>query len=111
MDIIIPSTKEIKYTCSLINSAINRYLSQQTKISVGQYEFENTSLINIVHAIRLIDGIIELAEKDMVLVQGALVMSRSAFEILLKTTWILTPNDRFMNEARFVAYLSTECDF
>ena len=38
-------------------------------------------------------------------------MSRAAFEVLVKTIWILMPENKMDSESRFVAYLRTECSF
>ncbi|MBS1663716.1 MAG: hypothetical protein JST68_21915 [Bacteroidetes bacterium] len=57
------------------------------------------------------ESINELARKDLIYIQSALVLSRSVFETLIKVAWMLYPPDVFECEARYVAHLGTERDF
>lgn len=69
------------------------------------------ALLNITHCVRIIESIIDLARRDLVCIQSALILSRSVFEGLLKVTWMLHPPDVFDCEARYVAQLNTEIDY
>jgi hypothetical protein len=61
--------------------------------------------------LRHVKGIITLAENDLVLLPSAMVLARSAFEAAVKSMWMLTPEDPFNREVRWLAHLQSEEDF
>lgn len=108
---IFKTTDEVEKICKIVESNIEQFLEVKKDIAVGTYEYEVTALTNIFHSIRILESIVELARKDLVFVQPALVLARSVFEGMIKTSWILLPNDNFIKETRYVAYLETECEY
>jgi len=111
MSIIFKPTENIISTCDLIDEGIGKFLDSLKNDHFGRYEFEVECLLNITHSIRILESIVELARKDLVYIQSALILSRSLFETLIKTSWILNPSDIFELESRYVAQLNTECEF
>lgn len=111
MFMIFEPTKNIITTCDLVEQGIAKFLDSLNNEHFGKYEFEVECLVNITHSIRIMESIIELARKDLVHVQSALILTRSLFEVLLKVSWVLYPPDIFDNESRYVAQLNTECEF
>jgi len=111
MSIIFEPSKDVISTCDLIDSGIAQFLKSLNNDHFGKYEYEVESLVNIMHSVRVFESIMELARKDLVFIQSALVLSRSIFETLIKVSWILHPPDVFECETRYVAQLSSECDF
>ncbi|RAJ19814.1 DUF5677 domain-containing protein [Pedobacter cryoconitis] len=111
MPTIFAPTENIITICNLIDQGITDFLESLNNEHFGKYEFEIECLLNIVHSIRILESIIELARKDLVYIQSALILTRSLFETLIKVSWILHPPDVFDNESRYIAQLSTECEF
>lgn len=111
MNTIFKITPELERICQIVDSSIVKFLKALPKITFGTYEHEVTAYIKLLHSVRLLESIVELARKDIVYVQAALIIARGVFENLIRTTWILLPNDKFLNEARYVAYLETECEY
>jgi len=111
MPIIFEPSKNITYTCDLIDSGIEQFLRSLNNDHFGKYEYEVECLVNIIHSVRTFESIIELARKDLIYIQSALVLSRNIFETLVKVTWMLHPADIFECEGRYVAQLNTEYDF
>lgn len=111
MNPVFKPTNEILEICEWIDTSIATFSRIAAKQSLGKFEYEVTSYINLVSAVRLLESITELATKDLIYVQGALVIARSIFEGLVKTAWILFPEDNFSKEARYVSYLQSESDY
>jgi translation initiation factor 2 beta subunit (eIF-2beta)/eIF-5 len=104
-------TNEILEICELIDIGISAFSKTIAKLSLGTFEYEVTAYIHITSAIRLLESIAELAKKDLIYVHSALVMARSIFEGLVKTAWMLFPDDNFTKETRYVSYLQSESDY
>jgi hypothetical protein len=60
---------------------------------------------------RQVEGVITLAESDLVLLPSAMVLTRSVFEAAAKCMWMLAPEDPFNREVRWLAHLQSEEDF
>jgi len=63
-------------------------------------------LLNLV--VRDVEAITELARLDLVLVPAANVLARAVFEIAVKAAWMVTPDDPFDREVRWLAHLEEE---
>lgn len=111
MTTIFKPTDEIIKVCNIVDAGIENYLKIRSKLEYGTYEHEVVGDIHLLHSIRLLESIIELGRKDLIYIQGALVLSRSIFEGLIRTSWMLLPNDKFIDESRYVAYLTTEIEY
>jgi hypothetical protein len=111
MNIIFSPTKEVIALCDEIDFIIGQFFDYEQNVVHGKYESISICRLNILHSIRLLEALTELARKDLVFVQGALVISRSLFELLIKTAWILHPVRVMEKEARYVAYLETDYEF
>lgn len=96
MAIIHKPTEEIIRTCDLIDAGISQFLKSMRDKSIGTYEFEVESLINITHSIRILESIVELARKDLAHIQSGLILSRTIFEILIKVSWVLHPDHKLI---------------
>jgi hypothetical protein len=111
MRVIFSPTNEVINCCELADQGIQQFLVSIKNDHFGRYEYEVECLINITHAVRIYESIIELARKDLVHIQSALILTRTLFEGLIKVSWILHTNDVFESECRYVAQLDTECKF
>jgi hypothetical protein len=111
MPIIFQPTQAIIETCDLVDQGIKTYLCSAKDDHLGRYESHVEALINITHCVRIIESIVDLARRDLVHIQSALILARSVFEGLLKVTWMLYPQDVFDCEARYIAQLNTEIDY
>src|ERR1700691_3210409 len=108
-NIVIPPTPTILRIASLIDQAISRFLQvRETVPPLGMFEsdIEAMKLLNLV--IRDIEAIVELAKVDLVLVPAANVLARAVFEIAVKAAWMVTPDDPFDRELRWLAHLQEE---
>lgn len=111
MSIIFGPTKNILATCDLVDEGIKTYLRSVNDEHLGRYESQVECLLNITHSVRIFESVLELARKDLVNIQSALILSRGLFEVLLKVAWILYPPDVFECEARYTSHLRTEIDY
>jgi hypothetical protein len=109
MSIIFKPNEGIVNTCNLIDQGIGTFLTSRNR-ELGKFEYEVECFINLTHTIRILESILELARKDLVYIQSALVLTRTLFETLVKVAWILHPNYNFENESRYVSHLNTECE-
>lgn len=111
MGVIFEPTNQVINYCELADQGIGQFLDSVNNEHFGRYEYEVECLINITHAIRIYESIIELARRDLVYVQSAMILTRSLFEVLIKVSWMLHTHDVFESECRYVAQLDTECKF
>jgi hypothetical protein len=107
--IILPPTPEIERVCDLLEQLIHRFLlARRTVPSLGTYESETESLNLMYLIIRNVESITALAKKDLVLLPSAMNLTRTVFEMAMKTLWMLEPKDPFDRELRWLAQLQTE---
>ncbi len=111
MSTVHKPTAEVIIACDLIDEGIGQFVKMMRDQSIGKYEFQVDCLINITHAHRILEGILELARKDLVHIQSGLILARTIFEILIKVCWVLHPTDNFEIESRYVSLLNTESAF
>jgi hypothetical protein len=111
MGVIFSPTDEVINCCELADRGIEQFLGSINNDHFGKYEYEVECLINITHSVRIYESIIELARKDLVYVQSALILTRTLFEVLIRVSWMLHTDNVFESECRYVAQLDTECKF
>ncbi len=111
MNVTFKPTNEILRLCEIVDNAIGRFIELRSKCVWGKYEYEVSADINLIQTIRHLESIIELARKDLVYIQSALVLARTTFEGLIRTSWMLFPDDKFICETRYSAYLQTEIEY
>jgi hypothetical protein len=79
--------------------------------SYQRYE-SNSEASNLMDlTIRHVEGVIVLAQTDLVLLPPALVASRAAFEGSVRAAWLVQPIDPFERETRWLAHFAGEEDF
>lgn len=74
------------------------------------YEADVEARKMIIYIIRNVESVITLAQRDLVLLPGALSISRTAYEASLKSQWLLDPTDPFDREVRWLSLLKKEED-
>jgi hypothetical protein len=115
-NIVMPPTKEIIRVCDLLDTAISRCMSavssahERPPTTPGGAEFEVEIESNLLLAliIRYVEGVTTLAREDLVLLPGARVMARAAFEVAIQIRWMLAPDDWFDRETRWLVRLKEE---
>jgi hypothetical protein len=111
-DIVLPPTPDIEKVCDQLNILIHRILSARNTFPIlGEYEagLESLNLLNLM--IRNVEAVTELATKDLVLLPSTINLTRSLFEMAMKTLWMLAPQDAFDRKVRWLAQLQTEEDY
>jgi hypothetical protein len=103
-------TSAILKVGDLIDGTIPHFIEARSKIlpRLGKWEaeIEAINLFNLV--IRYLEGIIELARTDLVLLPAANVLARAVFEIAIKAAWMMQPDDPFEREVRWLVHLSED---
>ena len=79
-----------------------------TTPQLGEFESDIEAMKLLTLVVRDIEAIIELAKIDLVLVSAANILARAAFEIAVKAAWMVTPDDPFEREVRWLAHLQEE---
>ncbi len=103
---VFPPTPEILAMCDVLDESISRYLKARDTVPTmtrGVYEADVEAYLMILLILRNIEGVVELARRDLVLVPPAMVISRSAFEVGIKVRWMMDPEDPFEREIRWLA--------
>ena len=111
MSIIFRPTESVINICDLSDLGLEIFLKAISREIPGQYDVCSESFVIMLQCVRIFESIIELARKDLVCIQSALILSRSLFEGCVKISWILYPPDMFECESRYLSYLETEIDF
>src|SRR5688572_25900578 len=106
---VSPPTPEIRATAEAIERAIGWFLERRPSIAEISYfeaSVEAHNLLNL--AVRQLEGIIELARRDLVLLPAAAVLARAAMETSVRAIWLLQEEDPYEREARWLAHLKDE---
>jgi hypothetical protein len=108
-NIVLPPTPPILQVADFIDRTLSQFLhARQTVPALGKFESEVEAMKLITLVVRNIEAITELAKIDLVLAPPANVLARAVFEIAVKAAWMVTPNDPFEREIRWLAYLEEE---
>jgi hypothetical protein len=109
---VTPPTQAIECAAALLDEAIGRLIKATSTCGPsGRYESDVESMNLLKLIIRHVESVVALANRDLVLLPSAMVVSRSAYEAAIKLLWIATPDDPFQREVRWLAHLQTEEDF
>jgi Family of unknown function (DUF5677) len=99
-------TPEILGVTDLLESVIGRFLNAvASPPSSGKFESDDECYMLMGLVIRHVEGIVTLARRDLVLLPGAYVMARAAYEAALRILWILESEDPFAREVRWLAHM------
>lgn len=106
----ITITPDIAKACHLLEDLAGRLVAfcDVPPLGFGQYEStaEAFSLLRL--SARNVQGVIALARTELVLLPSALVVARAAFEAAVKAAWMVSADDPFNREARYLAHLGSE---
>ena len=108
-EVILQPTPAVLKASEVLEEAVGRVLEAYGTVGpVGKYEadYEAKTLLWLI--VRNVEGVYELARKDLVLLPPAMSAARSAFEIAIRALWLLAPSDPFQREVRWLAHLQTE---
>jgi hypothetical protein len=109
--VIIPSTPDIEKAGNLLEEFIHQMLDARKSFpGLGEYEASIEALNLMYLIIRDIEAVIILS-KDLVFLPSAMILTRSVFEMSMKTLWMLDPQDPFDREVRWLAQLQTEEEY
>ena len=110
--IVLPPTPAILDLSRLLSQVISRFLQARKTIrKLGEYEADREGLVLMYLVIRYVEGVIALAERDLVLLPSAMVLTRSAFETATRGRWMLDPRDSFEREARWLVHLKGQEEY
>jgi len=107
---ILPITEPVASVCTLLYDVVGKFIatSRNTHPPLGKYEAEVEALNLFKIAIRNVEGVIELARRDLVLLPPALAAARTSFETAVKAAWLVNADDPFHREVRWLAHLASE---
>lgn len=104
--IVLPPTPATLDSTRLLYQVTSGFLEERKTIrGLGKYEADREGLVMMYLLIRYVEGVIALAEHDLVLLPSAMVLTRSAFETATRGRWMLHPKDPFEREVRWLAHL------
>ncbi|HVI34581.1 hypothetical protein [Phenylobacterium sp.] len=111
--VLLAPTPEIRAACDRIDDAIGRLIAavHQTTASYkdfGRYEADKEAVTLLLIALRSVEGVIELARHDLVLLPPAIMAARGAFETSLKAAWLVDCDDPYDRERRWLQHLASE---
>lgn len=110
--VVLEPNEKIRKSAELLEEAVGRFLrARSTFRDFGRFESSIESLNLMYLLIRNVEGCVELARKDLVLLPAAMTLARSAYEIGFKIKWMLDPVDPFEREARWLAHMKSEVEF
>jgi hypothetical protein len=106
---ILPITGSIKSVCVLLDEVLSDFITiyRDTPPSF-RYEAHREALNLFKIAIRNLEGVIELARHDLILLPPALAAARACFEAAVKAAWLVNADDPFDREARWLVHLASE---
>jgi hypothetical protein len=111
-EIIIPPNSDINKACDLLDQLIHNFLEARDTITTwGKFEAP-VECLNLLYLMsRNIASITLMARHDLVLLPGAVHLTRSVFEMAIKVLWMLNPSDEFEREVHWLAQLQTEVTY
>jgi hypothetical protein len=107
--VLVQPTPEMLSVCRDIEIQIEIFLEVRQEVPpLGTHEapIEADCLFNL--AIRHVEGVLELARKDVVLLPPAVAAARAAFEAAVKAAWLVDMDDPMDCEARWLMHLESE---
>lgn len=110
----IPITPEIQKVTTCLENLLVRFddfVGFELKPTPPIYEADRESILMMWLLMRHVESVIALARRDLILLPGAYLSARVAFEIGIKILWMLDPEDPFKREVRWLTHLRTEEDF
>lgn len=108
--IVQPPTPELIKAIDAFDVMIGELIRAKGSYSsdFGTFEAPVEAYVLLNTGIRTAEAIGTLARTDAVLMPAAHQLSRSLFEIAVRTTWLLLPDNPFEREARWLAHLKSE---
>src|SRR5215217_3638447 len=101
-------TPAILAAADALEESLRRFLAAQDMLPPpGEWEALDEAYLMLALAIRNSQGVITLARQDLLLLPGAMVMARVAFETGVTVRWMLDPDDPFDRELRWLRTLKT----
>lgn len=102
-EIQVPPLPTIRAAAELLDDVIARFLEARSTIpSMGKWEAIDEAHVMLLLMIRNIEGVTTLAQRDLVLLPGAMVMARVAFETGVTVRWMLAPEEPYEWEMRWL---------
>ena len=110
---LLAPTPEIAAACDLLDDTIVRAietirLTTDAYAAFGKFEADREAVNLLKITIRSVEGVIELARRDLTLLPPAAMIARGAFEVSLKAAWLVDCDDPFDRERRWLQQLATE---
>jgi hypothetical protein len=106
---ILPITGSIKSICELLDRIVGNFIATcRETLPPLRYEAEREASNLFKIAIRNLEGVMELARCDLVLLPPALAAARACFEAAVKGAWLVNADDPFDREARWLVHLASE---
>lgn len=111
-EIVLPPPPELRAVADALEGAIGSYVSAFAMLGAGgTWEALDEAGLMLLLMIRNIEGVILLSRRDLVLLPGAMVMARSAFETGVAVRWMLDPDDPYEREMRWLRMCRAHEDY
>ncbi|WP_296578080.1 DUF5677 domain-containing protein [Phreatobacter sp.] len=98
----------VVYAGKIVGDMQAHYRSLPLGASVGRYESEVEALLLLLQGVRHIDAVIELSRSSPDYVPSAMVLARAALESVTLAAWLISPEDPFERECRYIAHLERD---
>jgi hypothetical protein len=109
MTVMLPTTPEVSVVCDEMDNAITAFLDARNTIpTLGRWESEVEALNLFYLGIRYVEAVITLARTDLILLAPAAMVARGALESTVKAMWMVSADDPFERECRWLVHLRAE---
>ncbi len=110
--IVLPPNPVVCQCADVLDEAVGDFLRARDTVlgGIGRYEADREAMLLTNLIVRHIEAAILLARHDLVLFPTACVVSRSAIETSARAIWLLTPDDPFERECRWLAHFASEIE-
>jgi hypothetical protein len=106
---VLPITPIITRACDLLEDFVGKFIGVcRETLPPRTYEAEVEALNLFKMAVRNVEGVIELARRDLALLPPAFAAARACFECAVRASWLVDADDPFEREARYLAHLASE---
>lgn len=107
--VVLQPTPEILKLSDVIDQGVVGFINARFTVpQSGKWEAHVEAMLLLNLAIRDIEAILELAQTDLVLLPAANILARAVFEIMVKSAWMVQPDDPYQREVRWLVHLEED---
>jgi hypothetical protein len=107
VSVVRPPDPSLIAAADVLDAAIAEYLKDRVR-PTGHWEALDDAWVMTNLVVRHVEGVLELARTDEVLIAPAWACARSAMEVAARVRWLLEPTEVHEREARWLARLDED---